>query len=218
SNISPSASFPTLFEVPKFPSDVQAKLDQKQSKLSASERIKIIRTLYERMAQYSMYPTNEEYVQVAEALTLRYPFLKDKEGNGYHTWHMSLKRKLKFERTLLADVEEVKRLNRSLVIQKSLCNLKKNNNLQTNYNSEMDVVGEDAASIEGHVKVLQDQYRKTQPDTRIVEKRIRRTFAWRRKEITGGMTVEDAVNKYPFFKSPSGVSVQIIKVHKPINM
>ncbi|XP_046692711.1 uncharacterized protein LOC124377327 [Silurus meridionalis] len=187
-NISPSAAYPALFEVPKFPFDVQAKLDQKQSKLAASDRIKIIRTLYESMAQYSMYPTNEEYVQVAKALILRYPFLKDKEGNGYHTWHMSLKRKFKFERTPLADVEEVKRLKQKFGHSKKVSG------------TDMDVAGEDATSIEGHVKVLQDQYRKTQPDARIVEERMRRTFAWRRKEIIGGMTVEDAVNKYPFIK------------------
>ncbi len=30
----------------------------------------------------------------------------------------------------------------------------------------MDAVGEDATSIEGHVKVLQEQYRRTQPDCR----------------------------------------------------
>ncbi len=82
----------------------------------------------------------------------------------------------------------------------------------------MDAVGEDATSIEGHVKVLQEQYRRTQPDTHIVEKRMRRTL--RRKEITSGMTVEGAINKYPFLKSPSGVSMQIIilKLHKLINM
>ncbi len=84
----------------------------------------------------------------------------------------------------------------------------------------MDAVGEDATSIEGHVKVLQEQYRRTQPDTHIVEERMRRTFAWRRKEITSGMTVEGAINKYPFLKSPSGFSMQIIilKLHKLINM
>ncbi|XP_046726892.1 uncharacterized protein LOC124399773 [Silurus meridionalis] len=82
----------------------------------------------------------------------------------------------------------------------------------------MDVAGEDATSIEGHVKVLQDQYRKTQPDARIVEERMRRTFAWRRKEIIGGMTVEDAVNKYPFLKSSSGLYQEIGFLYKSVNL
>ncbi len=29
------------------------------------------------------YPTNAEYVQVEKALIVKYPFLKDLEGNGY---------------------------------------------------------------------------------------------------------------------------------------
>ncbi|XP_048057958.1 uncharacterized protein LOC125275228 isoform X2 [Megalobrama amblycephala] len=218
SNISPSAAYPALFEVPKFPFDVQAKLDQKQSKLAASDRIKIIRTLYESMAQYSMYPTNEEYVQVAKALILRYPFLKDKEGNGYHTWHMSLKRKFKFERTPLADVEEVKRLKQKFGHSKKSQEPEKSTCKQMKRPVDMDVAGEDATSIEGHVKVLQDQYRKTQPDVRIVEERMRRTFAWRRKEIIGGMTVEDAVNKYPFLKSSSGLYQEIGFLYKSVNL
>lgn len=61
---------------------------------------------------------------------------------------------------------------------------------------DMDVIGEDATSIEGHVKVLQDQYQK----------------------YAGGLTVKDVVNKYPFLKTPSGVSVQIIKIHKHVKL
>ncbi|XP_034053475.1 uncharacterized protein LOC117533687 isoform X3 [Gymnodraco acuticeps] len=43
----------------------------------------IVRILHETMAQYTMYPTNSEYIKVAKALIFRYPFLKDMEGNGY---------------------------------------------------------------------------------------------------------------------------------------
>ncbi len=190
---------------------------------------------------------------------------------------MSLKRKFKFERTPLADIEEVKRFKqkfghskKSLQLEENSCKqitkplvrayfynlftlvtsvlfwnlsllqvtnailadniqqttfrwIHRNNILPDLFLSiykEVDAVGEDATSIEGHVKVLQEQYRRTQPDTHIVEERMRRTFAWRRKEITSGMTVEGAINKYPFLKSPSGVSMQIIilKLHKLINM
>ncbi|XP_026110054.1 sterile alpha motif domain-containing protein 3-like isoform X4 [Carassius auratus] len=198
SNISPSTAFPAFFEVPKFPFDVQAKLDRKECRLTSSDRNKIIRTLY---------PTTEEYVQVAKALTLRYPFLKDKEGNGYHTWHMSLKRKFKFERTPLAEVEEVKRLKQKFGHSKKSLQPEESSCKEITRPLEINAVGEDATSIEGHVKVLQDQYRRTQPETHIVEDRMRRTFAWRRQEITSGMTVEDVVNKYPFLKSPSGLQL-----------
>ena len=74
----------------------------------------------------------------------------------------------------------------------------------------MDIIGEDDTSIASHVKVLQDQYQKTQPDPQIVEERMMRTFAWRRQEIANGMTVEEAINKYPFLKSPCGVCLHVL--------
>ncbi|KAK5853451.1 hypothetical protein PBY51_014601 [Eleginops maclovinus] len=61
------------------------------------------------MAAYTMFPSNTDYVNVAKALILKYPFLKDIDGNGYHTWHMSLKRKFKTERAPLVDDTEVRK-------------------------------------------------------------------------------------------------------------
>nr|XP_033490759.1 sterile alpha motif domain-containing protein 3-like isoform X2 [Epinephelus lanceolatus] len=62
------------------------------------------------MIEYTMYPTNAEYVQVVQTLIAKYPFLKDLEGNGYHTWHQSLKRKFKAERAPLVHQDEVRRV------------------------------------------------------------------------------------------------------------
>ncbi|XP_052398161.1 uncharacterized protein LOC127945976 [Carassius gibelio] len=47
---------------------------------------------------------------------------------------------------------------------------------------------------------------------------MRRTFAWRRQEITSGMTVEDVVNKYPFLKSPSGLYQEIGFLYKCVQL
>ncbi len=52
SNISSSTAFPAVFEVLKFTFNVQAKLDQKECRISAAHRNKISRTLYENMAHY----------------------------------------------------------------------------------------------------------------------------------------------------------------------
>ncbi|XP_056606490.1 uncharacterized protein LOC130424665 [Triplophysa dalaica] len=80
----PSSAFPAAFIIPKFPRDVQTKLDQKPPcKMERSDHNKIIRTLYETMALIKMFLTNDDYVKVCKALILKYPFLKDKEGNGY---------------------------------------------------------------------------------------------------------------------------------------
>ncbi|RXN24635.1 sterile alpha motif domain-containing 3-like isoform X2 [Labeo rohita] len=113
------------------------------------------------MIEHTMYPTNAEYVQVAKALIVKYPFLKDLEGNGY----------------------------------------------------AIAVIGEDASSIEGHVNVLHIQYSKMRPDTLVVKDRMQRTFAWRRREIRDGMTVEDTLKKYPFLKTPSGLCDEVDRMH-----
>ncbi len=57
------------------------------------------------------------------------------------------------------------------------------------------------------MNVLHIQYSKVRPDTLVLKDRMQRTFAWRRREIRDGMTVEDVLKKYPFLKTPSGVSV-----------
>ncbi|XP_056608380.1 sterile alpha motif domain-containing protein 3-like isoform X2 [Triplophysa dalaica] len=75
---------PVVIVIPTFPKDVQTRLDAKESCQKVPKiRHKIIRVLYEIMAEYTMYPTNAEYIQVAKALIVKYPFLRDKEGNGY---------------------------------------------------------------------------------------------------------------------------------------
>jgi len=67
-------------------------------------------------------------------------------------------------------------------------------------------IGEDAVSINAHVKTLQDQYKKTQPDAAIVDEKMKQTFAWRRREITNGIPVAEIFQKYPFLRTPSVVS------------
>ncbi|XP_066498799.1 sterile alpha motif domain-containing protein 3-like isoform X1 [Hoplias malabaricus] len=215
----PSATFPAIFVVPKFPRFVQTKLYKKDAwNIVSSDRHKIIRTLYESMAQYSMYPSTNEYVQVCKALILKYPFLKDKEGNGYHTWHMSLKRKFKFERVPLVDDEEVKIIKQRFGHSKKPHQPEASNCKRTERPMDINAIGEDETSIDRHVKVLQDQYRRTQPDAHIVEEQMRRTFVWRRNEIAGGITVKDAVNKYPFLRSPHGLHQEMGRLHKAMNV
>lgn len=66
-------------------------------------------------------------------------------------------------------------------------------------------VGEDSVSIDAHVKELHMQYEQAQPDRAIVEDKMRRTFQWRRRELQQAMSAVEAINKYPFLKTPSGV-------------
>ncbi|XP_049439159.1 uncharacterized protein LOC125892873 [Epinephelus fuscoguttatus] len=140
-----------------------------------------------------MYPTNREYVQVVKTLIVKYPFLKDLEGNGYHAWHMSLRRKFKLDRAPLVDNDEVRRSKEKFGHQTLKQPVETARNSQRNISKASGVLGGDPSSIEAHAKVLHSQYQKMQPDTKIIRDRMQQTFAWRQKEIADGMTVDDTV-------------------------
>ncbi|XP_059418653.1 uncharacterized protein LOC132153301 [Carassius carassius] len=212
------APFPLVFSLPKFPKDVQLKLDNKEPchKIS-TYRHTIVRVLHETMAQHTLYPSNSDYVCAVKALISKYPFLRDAEGNGYHTWHMSLKRKFKTERSPLVNEEEVKKIK-----MKYGHNVKKPGekeaSCQRTSRSVADEdcvssIGEDAISINAHVKTLQDQYKKTQPDAAIVDEKMKQTFAWRRREITNGIPTAEIFQKYPFLKTPSVLFQEMGRMH-----
>ncbi|XP_056608379.1 sterile alpha motif domain-containing protein 3-like isoform X1 [Triplophysa dalaica] len=207
---------PVVIVIPTFPKDVQTRLDAKESCQKVPKiRHKIIRVLYEIMAEYTMYPTNAEYIQVAKALIVKYPFLRDKEGNGYHTWHMSLKRKYKAERAPLVSDSEVRKLKEKFG--------HKNQSKATSASSRLcrkpasvasDIcVGEDLMSVEAHVKVLQSECSKTHPDVSSVKDLMARTFSWRRREVTEGMPVDDVLKKYPYLRMPSGLFNEVDQIH-----
>ncbi|KAK1894266.1 Sterile alpha motif domain containing protein 3 [Dissostichus eleginoides] len=192
-------SFPAVFTLPTFPKDIQTKLDAKQPCHKVStDRHKIVRILHETMAQYTMYPTNSEYIKVAKALIFRYPFLKDMEGNGYNTWHMSLKRRFKAERTPLVHHEVVRNMKRSSDI--------------------ISVSGEDESSIYAHTQVLKRQYLKAQPDSCIVTNAMTKTFQWRRNEVAEGVRADTIANKYPFLKTPAGLCEEMNRIHNIENL
>ncbi|XP_039470697.1 uncharacterized protein LOC120441088 [Oreochromis aureus] len=124
------------------------------------------------------YPTNSEYVQAVKTLVMKYPFLKDREGNGYHTWHMSLRRKFKSERAPLVDSEAVRRCKEKFGSTRRGQPNKCQRTSQRNVCQGPCVQGEDLLSIDAHLKVLQCQYQKMQPDTMVVHNRMQQTFAW----------------------------------------
>ncbi|KAK1894241.1 Sterile alpha motif domain containing protein 3 [Dissostichus eleginoides] len=194
-------SFPAVFTLPTFPKDIQTKLDAKQPCHKVStDRHKIVRILHETMAQYTMYPTNSEYIKVAKALIFRYPFLKDMEGNGYNTWHMSLKRRFKAERTPLVHHEVVRNMK------------------QKRSSDIISVSGEDESSIDAHTQVLKRQYLKAQPDSCIVTNAMTKTFQWRRKEVAEGVRADTIANKYPFLKTPAGLCEEMNCIHNIENL
>ncbi|XP_034053474.1 sterile alpha motif domain-containing protein 3-like isoform X2 [Gymnodraco acuticeps] len=182
----------------------------------------IVRILHETMAQYTMYPTNSEYIKVAKALIFRYPFLKDMEGNGYNTWHMSLKRRFKAERTPLVHHEVVPNMKQKFGHHRSPQAPENNQgSITTSDRRSSDIIsvsGEDESSIGAHTQVLKRQYLKTQPDSCIVTNAMTKTFQWRRKEVAEGVRADAIANKYPFLKTPAGLCEEMNRIHNIENL
>ncbi|KAJ4942412.1 hypothetical protein JOQ06_012278 [Pogonophryne albipinna] len=142
---------PAGFILPPFPRDLQTKLDNKEAcQKSSRDRHRTIRVLHEAIIEYTMYPTNTEYVQVVQALIMKYPFLKDLGGNGYHTWHQSLKRKFKAERAPLIHEDEVKRSKEKFGHKRARESTKAARSCCRSVSGVPAVIGEDASSIERH--------------------------------------------------------------------
>ncbi|KAF1387365.1 hypothetical protein PFLUV_G00104680 [Perca fluviatilis] len=209
-----SGRLPLGFVIPPFPRDLQTRLDKREAcQKSSKDRHTIIRVLHEAVIEHTMYPNNAEYVQVVRALIVKYPFLKDLEGNCYHTWHQSLKRKFKAERAPLIHEDEVKRSKEKFGHKRARESTEAARACCRSVSRVPAVIGEDASSIERHVQVLHMQYEKMTPDTSVVNDRMQRTFAWRRKEIADGMAVEDVLKKYPFLRTPTGLCDEVDRIH-----
>uniref|UniRef100_A0A8C6S6A6 Sterile alpha motif domain-containing protein 3-like n=1 Tax=Neogobius melanostomus TaxID=47308 RepID=A0A8C6S6A6_9GOBI len=208
---------PTNFEIPSFPVNVQNKLNNKEPcHRNSKDRHVIVRVLYEAMAQFTMYPTNAEYVQVVKRLIGKYPFLKDIEGNGYQTWHMSLKRKFKMERVPLVQCDEVQQFKRKFGHQNSKKSCGSASVATKRQHMEPIALAEDATSIDAHVKILNSQYQKMIPDHAIVRDRMQQTFVWRQKEIAEGMSVEETMKKYPFLSTTNGLTDELERIHPEV--
>ncbi|KAK1891357.1 Sterile alpha motif domain containing protein 3 [Dissostichus eleginoides] len=120
------------------------------------------------------------------------------EGNGYNTWHMSLKRRFKAERTPL--VHHVRNMKQKFGHHRSPQAPENNQgSIKTSVRRSSDIIsvsGEDESSIDAHTQVLKRQYLKAQPDSCIVTNAMTKTFQWRRKEVAEGVRADTIANNF----------------------
>lgn len=108
------SSWPDLFPVPRFKFDAEIKLEkayvafkENGMLLIPDPKLKsdILEGLIQEVVKHTVYLTDSKFDQVAEALILRHPCLKEKGSpSGYAGWKMSLKYKLSNYRTHLRKV------------------------------------------------------------------------------------------------------------------
>ncbi|TKS65348.1 putative RNA-directed DNA polymerase from transposon BS [Collichthys lucidus] len=114
SSSSRSSAWPVLFQVPRFSYDTELQLDRANAAFKATGTLlnpdtklksAILNGLTEMIITYKVYLSDSEFENVAEALILKHPCLKEPGSvSGYSGWKTSLKYKLGNYRTKLREL------------------------------------------------------------------------------------------------------------------
>ncbi|KAG5261562.1 hypothetical protein AALO_G00285690 [Alosa alosa] len=91
------------FQLPAFPPLLRKKLSEESPDFHTPAyrskwRSQIIQVLFDSICLYTWYPSSKQYNGICGALVTKYPFLRDRTGQGYDSWLGMLKNKFKKER------------------------------------------------------------------------------------------------------------------------
>ncbi|CAL9684749.1 unnamed protein product [Knipowitschia caucasica] len=185
--------WPASFDIPNFSVDVNYRLRQGDlaflrdgTRIDVTRDMKhiILSTLAEEMYRFSPYPKEEDFIQVASALTQKHPCLKEAgSANGFSGWKNSLQFKMGNFRTKMrkAGLADVMRNKRLLANGESSFS-KKPKRSETNFLPNFPT-GETKESLETKRECLQQQAKRRFPDSSEVKKMMDVTFPFRRQEI-----------------------------------
>ncbi|XP_065893394.1 sterile alpha motif domain-containing protein 3-like, partial [Dysidea avara] len=81
------------FKIPQFSRKTCESIEKSQ--IVKGVRTEIITTIAWEIWQFTQYPTSEDYTTVCKMLVQTHPILKDTIGNGYGSWKLQLRQKLK---------------------------------------------------------------------------------------------------------------------------
>ena len=190
------ASWPDLFCVPCFTYDAEIKLQRAHvafkengMPLIPDPKLKsdILEGLVQEVVKYTVYLRDSKFDEVAEALILKHPCLKEKGSpTGYEGWKMSLKYKLSNYRTHLRKVGCPEVCVNSLKYKSAekhspAFDVKKPKRGEVEYFPSFPL-GECAQSLEKmRVELLSDVKKRNNRET--IRAKMDRTFALRRQEV-----------------------------------
>jgi hypothetical protein len=220
-----SSRWPDVYSLPTFPKQLQDDLHKAASLVSVDSSVlhQVIRVLYEDIVQYTIYPTSQQYQEVCQCIIRMFPQLRDRAVfNGksscqpYKTWHAMLATKFKSERGKMSKHPHVQAARCKYSVMRKLIPVVVDTSASDKQakrcsRPQPEVVtvecdGEDATSIAGHVKTMQEEMKRSVPNNNILEDRMARTMSARRADISSKV-VADILNLYPALK----LDVQIQK-------
>lgn len=191
--------WPEVFEIPKFPVDIEYRLrqgnlmylcDGTYLKVTKDMKHDILERLAEIIYGYKAYPTKEEFEVVAKALVAEHPCLKEHgSSSGCQGWIHSLKFKLGNYRTKMrllgrpdVTVNGGKRGKNNADGEPSHKNIKKPRKGEVNYLPDFPE-GMDVAKLEALRETMVNEMQKKTPNDSLIRKNMDITFALRRDEV-----------------------------------
>ncbi len=215
-----SQRWPTEFPVPRFAYDTELMLtagnDAYKNNATPLNFTSILSDILERLAesifQYVAYPSSSQFADVAEALILKYPCLKEAGSyNGCYGWQQRLKYKMGNYRTKLRGLGcpelDVNSLRKKRPHDKaSAKNIKKPKKSEVNY-LPPHPQGETEESLEGERLELLNEVRKKN-NSQIIGEKMAKTFSIRRQEVVNQEpSVSDLKERWPALFNAAQVNI-----------
>lgn len=195
-SMSSHSSWPDLFCAPRFTYDAEMKLEKANiafkengTLLIPDPKLKsdILEGLIQEVVKYTVYLTDSKFDEVAEALILKHPCLKERgSSTGYGGWKVSLKYKLSNYRTHLRKVGCPEVCVNSLKYKPAdrrspAFDVKRPKRGEVDYYPSFPL-GESAQSLEKmRIELLSDIKKRNNRET--IRAKMDRTFALRRQEV-----------------------------------
>lgn len=193
-----TCAWPRDFTIPHFPYDVEVQLQRENEifretgtslKIPPGLKPDILDKLAEEIFQYTAYLQNHQ-IDVAGALTQKFPCLRDLSATGYYSWMISLKYKVANYWTKMwnigcpeVTVNALKNKSRDECFH-SAKNVKKAKKAEVNY-CPSHPTGETDDSLENlRVELLTDVRQRSRASH--VREKMSKTFSYQRKEVVHG--------------------------------
>ncbi|XP_053296317.1 sterile alpha motif domain-containing protein 3 [Pleuronectes platessa] len=229
SSLDRSFQWPEIFEIPKFSVDVEYRLrqgnllylrDATYLKMTKELKHDILEKLAETMYAFKAYPTKREFEDVAKALVLTHPCLKESGSSScYDGWKNCLKFKMGNYRTKMRQLGRLdvtvnggKRGRYSTDRDPPNKGIKKPRKGEINFLPEYPE-GKDDHILEEARQVLVTEMMKTKQNASLVMKEMDVTFALRRKEVVKNKPpIDQMLQRWPALFTESQVFCEFNRV------
>ncbi|XP_041936619.1 uncharacterized protein LOC121698513 [Alosa sapidissima] len=205
------------FQLPAFPPLLRKKLSEESPDFHTPAyrskwRSQIIQVLFDSICLYTWYPSSKQYNGICGALVTKYPFLRDRTGQGYDSWLGMLKNKFKKERIPLTnpDIEyyrakhggkKFKTIQASQALTSQVADQTPAfqdviEDVVPNAVFQHDKENEDPYSVGKHIAKMKEECKKVHPNITILKDKMKRT-AHERMELIQSHSTRESLLEFP---------------------